>query len=386
MEINLSVEYRTLNLKTMQRINFGNAITKNGLVLIIIAILYICIMETKKKIKDLYRSLLPVYQTEVLNELLAEHELDGVLLDQAKDVVKGKRPKKPCPVCSSTNVYKRGKQNGSQTYQCNDCKKNYRDTTGTALYNIQKKEKWQSYLDLMERGTPIKVIAAKLGISIQTSFDWRHKVLSSLEQFIPDNLANTVECDELEFSISNKGDRNLERKPRKRASDFKRNKDKGVVSTVQVVAAVERNTGHKIFKVVESKRLTKEQISKVLDGKIEDGATLITDKHPSYKAYAKSNEKIKHKRLLAKDHVDKKDKTIHLQKVNNVHSQVRDFIRPFNGVSSKYLQNYLNWYAYKKKVNNSKTTLKMWFVAILMSENAYGIYRLFKQNDMIIRT
>lgn len=343
-------------------------------------------METKNKIKQLYRSLLPMYQTEVLNELLAEHELEGVLLEQAKEIVKGKRTKKPCPICSSTNIYRRGKQNGSQTYQCNDCKKHYRDTTGTALYNIQKKEKWQSYLDLMERGTPIKVIADKLGISIQTSFDWRHKVLSCLEQFVPDNLTGIVECDELEFSLSNKGDRNLERRPRKRANDFKRNRDKGVVSTVQVVTAVERNTGDKFFKVVESKRLTKKQISKALDGKIEDGATLITDKHSSYQAYAKDNDQIKHKRLLAKEHVDKKDKTIHLQKVNNVHSQVRDFINPFNGVSSKYLQNYLNWYAYKEKINNSKTTLKMWFVAIMLSENAYSTFELFKQNAMIIRT
>jgi hypothetical protein len=70
-------------------------------------------METKKKIKNLYRSLLPIYQTEVLSELLAEHELEGALLSQAKDIVKGKRTKKPCPICNSSKVSKRGKQNGS---------------------------------------------------------------------------------------------------------------------------------------------------------------------------------------------------------------------------------------------------------------------------------
>jgi hypothetical protein len=41
--------------------------------------------------------------------------------------------------------------------------------------------------------------------------------------------------------------------------------------------------------------------------------------------------------LFAKDHIDKKDKTVHLQKVNNVHAQLGGFLRPFNGVSSKYL-------------------------------------------------
>jgi len=343
-------------------------------------------MKLKEEIKKNYYSLPLHYQTELLNELLSEHELKGIVLSEAKEEVVGNRGKKPCPHCNSNNVSKTGKQNGHQTYQCKDCKKHYRETTGTPLYNIQKKDKWQSYLSLMEQGMPIKKIAKKLGISIQTSFDWRHKILASLDQFIPKELSNTIECDELEFSLNNKGEHNLGRKPRKRANDFKRNKNKGEISTVQVITAIERATGAKIFKVVESKRLTKEQISKALDNKIADGATLITDKHHSYVAFAKDNKEIKHKRLLAKDHVDKKDKTIHLQKVNNVHSQVRAFIKPFKGVSSKYLQNYLNWYAYKDKISNSKTALKMWFIAILLSENADTIFQLFKQNSMIIRT
>lgn len=343
-------------------------------------------MDVKDKIKELYHSLEPHCKTEVIDELLAEYELEGVVLDEAKDEVESKRKKKPCPYCSSTKVNKRGKQNGSQTYQCNSCKKNYRETTGTPLYKIQIKEKWQSYLSLMEQGTPIKKIAKKLGISTQTSFDWRHKILSSLERFIPDQLIDTIECDEMEFPVSKKGDKKLKRKPRKRANDFKRNENKGEVSVVQVVTAVERETGNKFFKVVASKRLTKNQIEQALDGKIAEGSTLITDKHSSYKSFAKDHEGITHKRLLAKDHVDKKDKSIHLQKVNNVHSQVRDFIKPFKGVSSKYLQNYVNWCAYNEKINNSKTTLKMWFVTILFSDRAYGIFELFRENAMIIRT
>ncbi|HDO27371.1 MAG TPA: hypothetical protein ENH02_04565 [Bacteroidetes bacterium] len=100
--------------------------------------------------------------------------------------------------------------------------------------------------------------------------------------------------------------------------------------------AVERN-GEKYLKAVTSKRLSKEDITKALSGKLSENNILITDKHPSYKAFTKDNPTIKHKALLAKDHVDRNDKTIHLQKVNNVHAEVRKFLRPFNGVSSKYL-------------------------------------------------
>ena len=343
-------------------------------------------METKDKIKELYRSLISQYKVEILDELLAEQELEGIVLNEAKEAVHTQRKNKPCPHCGSIKVYRRGFQNGSQVYRCNTCNKYYRETTGTPLYRIQLKEKWQSYLNLMERNSPIKDIASKLNISTQTSFDWRHKILSSLEQFIPDVLGDTVECDEIEFSLNNKGDRNLQRKARKRASDFKRNKNKGEISVVQAITVVERETGKKFFRVVESKRLSKEQIALALDGKLAEGTTLITDKHYSYKSYAHDNKNIKHKRLLAKEHVDRKDKSIHLQKVNNIHSQVRDFIKPFHGVSSKYLQNYLNWYAYRGQISNHKETIKNWFIALLLSSEAYSIFELFKNNAMLIRT
>ena len=140
------------------------------------------------------------------------------------------------------------------------------------------------------------------------------------------------------------------------------------------------------MKAVASKHLSEDEIEKALDGKLTQGTTLITDKHPAYRAFAKSNPKIKHKALLAKDHVDKTDTTIHLQMGNNLHAQLRTFLRPFNGVSSKYLQNYLNWYAYIDKIQNSKKTLLQWFVSILLTDQAYSFFELIKQNTVLIRT
>ena len=314
-----------------------------------------------------------------------EQELQGKVLQEATQEVITKRDKKPCPHCSSAKVYRRGKQKGVQMYRCNDCEKWYSETTGTPLYDIKLKSKWQSYLNRMEQGMPIKEIAKELQISIRTSLDWRHKILSSLEQFTPKELSSEVECDELELALGHKGSRSLERTPRKRGRDLKRDQGTDQVTTVQVVTAVQRN-GEKYLKVVESKRLRKEEIVKALDGKLADNATLITDKHPSYKAFAKDNPSIKHKALLAKEHVDENDKTIHLQKVNNVHSQLRTFLRPFNGVSSKYLQNHLNWYAYVDKIRNSRTTIEQWCITMLLTDQAYHLHELFKQNAVIIRT
>ena len=191
----------------------------------------------------------------------------------------------------------------------------------------------------MDQRMPIKKIAKELSISIQTSFDWRHKILSSLSQFTPTKLSGQVACDELELALSNKGSRALNRKPRKRGTDFKRNSGKDIITTVQVVTAIQRN-GEKYLRAVQTKRLSKKDIEKVFEEKLAENTTLITDKHHSYKVFVKDNPAIKHKSLLAKDHVDKKDKTM----------------------------------------------LKQWFVTMLLTDQAYSLFELFKQNAVIIRT
>ena len=167
-------------------------------------------MKTSQEIKALFEELPIQAQRELLENLLMEQELQGKVLQEATQEVITKRDKKPCPHCSSVKVYRRGKQKGVQMYRCNDCEKWYSETTGTPLYDIKLKSKWQLYLNCMEQGMPIKKIAKELQISIQTSFDWRDKILSSLEQFTPKELSSEVACDELELALSNKGSKSLE--------------------------------------------------------------------------------------------------------------------------------------------------------------------------------
>lgn len=162
-------------------------------------------MEKQKEIKSIFSQLTTEEQTKLLDDLLQEQELKGTIITEAEKAVSERRRKKPCPQCKSENVYKRGRQSGVQMYQCKDCKKWYSETSGTPLYDIKLKNKWQSYLRCMEKGMPIKKIAAELEISIQTSFNWRHKILRSLNDLIPEKLTSEVECDELELALNNKG-------------------------------------------------------------------------------------------------------------------------------------------------------------------------------------
>jgi transposase-like protein len=327
--------------------------------------------------------LLPAYkQSEILQSLRVEFEGKGKLLEVAQGEL---TTKKACPHCTSLLVHKRGKQSGVQMYKCKDCTKWFSSTTGTVLWDIKKKDKWQMYLSCMQRNIPIKKAAIEVGICIQTSFNWRHKILSILSVEVPVKLTGRVECDELEMPLSNKGERNLTRKPRRRSSDFKRNLETKEITTVQVVSAIdENNTTY--FKAVETKRITAKQLKQTIGKKIDRSVTLITDKHSSYIPLAKSKPGLKHKTVKANEHVNKEDKKVNLQKINNQHKQLRQFLNKFNGVSSKYLQNYLNWFAYGKNLETLTNHTKQWICAILATDIAYNLYQLIKVNAVNIRT
>jgi transposase-like protein len=158
-------------------------------------------MKTIEEIKNEFQELPGLVQEQLLDDLLQDFELRGQVLENVKDELSRKNNKKPCPHCSSKQVYKRGKQSGVQMYQCRDCSKWYSETTGTPLWDIKLKNKWQGFLRCFDKGMSIKKISEELEISIQTSFDWRHKLLSTLNNLAPTKLSNVVECDELELSI-----------------------------------------------------------------------------------------------------------------------------------------------------------------------------------------
>jgi transposase-like protein len=337
------------------------------------------------KSKDLLAEfkLLPVKeQSEILQSLRVEFEGKGKLLEVTSLEI---TTKKDCPYCGNIKVHKRGKQDGVQMYKCVGCTKWFSSTTGTPLWDIKKKDKWQSYLSCMQRNVPIKKAALEVGICIQTSFDWRHKILSVLNKEIPVKLSGRVESDELELPLSNKGERNLTRKARKRSGDFKRNTETKEITTVQVLTAVDQNN-QTYFKAIETKRITANDLKKTLGKKLDKNVTLITDKHPSYIPFVKSKSSIKHKTVKSTEHVNKADKKVNLQKVNNQHKQLRQFLGKFNGVSSKYLQNYLNWFAYGKNMESYANQTKQWFLAILTTDIAYNLYQLIKENAVNIRT
>jgi transposase-like protein len=277
--------------------------------------------------------------------------LDEVLKKQEQDVPRA------CPKCGSMNVWSRGSYKGVKRLKCNYCNTYFSNTTGTALYHIHKKDKWQAYLQCMEEGLTLRQSADKVGISLQTSFNWRHKILSSLSDVESDRFTGIVEADEFYLRYSEKGDKNLLRPPRKRGNDS--NKTEGE-NKFGVLVATDRS-GHKMARVVGKSTMGKKALADALGGKIDKSAVLCTDSYKVYHGLAK-REGLDHKAVISLGKPTQKNKAYHIQTVNNLHKGIRDHLRRFNGVSSKYLQNYLYWFiaASEKIKDNEKVKLWLW--------------------------
>lgn len=282
-----------------------------------------------------------------------------------------------CPHCGSVHIQKRGHSKGRQRYKCTDCNKSFGATTKTPMASLKKPDLFVRYINLVMEHKTLEQCEEELDISHQTAFDWRHKILSGLVERVPAIMRGVVECDEIEFRDSRKGQsRNLGRKPRKRGSDYKRNDGTYNSNVIQVITAVSR-TGEIFMAPVECKKVSATMINESIGGKIEEGATLITDKNTAYRKFAKEHGLIL-KQVRASEHVDKDDRRIHIQHVNATHSQLRDFIKRHHGVSSKYLANYLKWYSYMGDYKTMADKIGAWLHDLICSLQPYVYYQNLK--------
>lgn len=276
-----------------------------------------------------------------------------------------------CPHCKSTDINGHGSFRERKRYRCKNCKKTFNELSGTAIHKVHKKNMWNAYLGCMARKLTLREIANELGINKGTAFKWRHRILSSLNDLGCSRMEGIVEADETFFLSSEKGSRNMTRKPRKRGG--KASKDGMNKEHVNVVAASDRK-GNRALNVGNRGVITKKAIEKSIGGWINKKESLfVSDAHVTFQAYAKENE-MPHKMLYARKKQFVVDRHYHIQHVNNIHGQLKKYLQKFNGVSTKYLQNYVNYY-------KSFTKFKGDAILKTMMENVFVYYGTLKTNQ-----
>jgi len=306
----------------------------------------------KGEIKTALLSLSVEERASLLAEVEYETNFRSPVLDNRREQLNNKIG--CCPHCGSKKYHKHGIDKGSQRYFCNDCRRTFTEYTGTWLAGIHKKELVGDYLKLMERELSLDKIRDHLGINKKTAFDWRHKILSGLENVDKGNFKGVTESDDTFFLQSSKGRKLEDRPPRKRGGPANK---KGISNEqVAVIVTADRDTELDLT-VAGYGRIKKMDIERAIGQRVSKETILCSDGHVSYKGFAIDNE-IEHHAIRADLKQFVKQKIYHVQHVNAIDSRLKKWIEyQFGGVSTKYLQKYLNWFKAKEKLKASKDFL-----------------------------
>ncbi len=269
----------------------------------------------------------------------------SALLKLAMNDTKTELKKDECPHCDSESIVKRGIQNNSQRFQCKKCKK-YFSTQTKSLFQDSNKDisTWKEYIKLMFAGLSLRNISAQMDISLPTAFYWRHKVLKSLSTIKTPKLKGFVEADETFFRLSYKGQRKLPRKAKKRGFAFGPGMNKR--DWVCVACALDRNKNF-FNKSTCLGKVNMRALRKTLKNVISKNALLITDGEHSYKKFAEK-EKITLKQVAGKSG----HKIYNIQRMNNYHSNLKQWMGRFKGVATKHLDNYLVFFKIMKTIKS----------------------------------
>ena len=246
-----------------------------------------------------------------------------------------------CPYCVSNKICKNGSNHSKgvriQKFRCNNCHKNYTIKTNTIFYYTHKSiEIWQEYIELFSQGLSLRKIVEKMDkkINLKTAFYWRHKILKVLtKKDDNDKLGGIIEADETFFEESQKGARKVKgRQARKRGySSYIGDKK----TKICVLTAIDRNKTSYV-KPVGFGGLEKDDVILLQRHLVKD-SVLITDGNRTYRNL--NNVKLKSLKFGKPE-----NKVYHLNNINNFHSMLKKFMIRFNGVATKYIDFYMNYF------------------------------------------
>jgi len=226
---------------------------------------------------------------------------------------------------------------GLQRYKCKTCNKTFNALTNTPLARLRHKEQWSKFAKDLIDGVSVKKAADNCDVAVSTSFRWRHRFLKIPSELKAKHLEGIVEADETFFLESHKGERTLDRKSRKRGG---KGSQRGLSKEQIPVLIVRDREGHTTDAVLQSAN-TKE-ISKVISPLIDKDILLCSDGNRIYQAFTKA-QKLTHKIINASKGEHTIEGAYHIQNVNAYDSRLKNWMRHFNGVATKYLESYLGW-------------------------------------------
>ena len=241
-----------------------------------------------------------------------------------------KEPEKPvCPDCNSINIVRNGKNRDKQVCLCRSCKKNFTETTASAIsHSHSSATVWKQVISDTVSGIPIDQTAESLDLHHKTVFNMRHKILFCLEQSLiaePVPLNGACETDETYVLESEKGRKfpeNHHRKPRRHGAKASK---PGISNEYVCVCTSVTGEDTKVAVAINRASPDSQEILKVFGERVNEDTIILCDGKQSYNILDDKCTVAVAKRI---------------NKVNGFHSFIKEKLEDMRGVATIYLNRY----------------------------------------------
>lgn len=278
-----------------------------------------------------------------------------------------------CPFDATHEIVKNGKdRNKKQRYKCLDCGKTFSATSQTLSSNTsQSIGKWVEFIFGLFDALTCEQLSEKCKISTTTAWQWRLKIFESLESLQSNfRLSGIVFADDTRVPYNFKGNHGenfiAPRQSRKRGNQNTiKNYQK---NSICVLCAID-SKGNSFSKCIgfgtpSGKRLSDGFINK-LD--VNESMVLVTDGAQSFSRVVKDYAIPKWEKRITITKNGKKYPNMlgqfHIQQINGYHSRLKNYLRHFKSVASRYLPGYLLIFDYME--NNKELTKEQMALKIL---------------------
>lgn len=243
-----------------------------------------------------------------------------------------------CPHCQSENFVKHGFRNDLIRYRCKACLKTFNALTNTPLARLRKKDLWMSYSQCLLESKTLRKSAKSVKIALGTSFNWRHRFMAIAQKNETQLLSGIVEADETFFLKSQKGSRTLKRPARKRGGEPQ--KTPSPEELISVLIACDRS-GHEAEYITGLASVSCLWLKENFTQHLDNQAILISKFTKSFTAFS-HQQHIEHITVKASQLQPQKS-IYHIQTVNAYKTLLKNWLKRFHGVATKYLDHYLGW-------------------------------------------
>lgn len=262
-----------------------------------------------------------------------------------------------CPVCRGTDCIRYGRSKlGAQRWKCKRCGRVHNSGgTGTILSRTKlDHETWMRYAECFVDRLSDARVSERLGVCNKTAWFMRIRTLEALYRNLPVFQVKEgcgAELDELYFRESFKGTRfeGMEYMPREPRTEEGHKVRQGISDDQICVVTAINDVGDFFFDVSCRGALTCDIAYDTLKGRILSGAIVNTDRHKAYHRALEDLSVAAHIATEAKEHRN-------LDRIDEIHGDIRTFMRPFRGVSTRWLHLYLAWYKWLRAFSHNIST------------------------------